>query len=150
MTEPVTSKTLDGAIKLSPLNDDLHDKIQEHNRDHIKIGAKIFLNKNCPKNLVSAIDNLFSVLNVDKLDNLILAYHPKCGLKIENGGPIVNNDQGVLNWGGKDAHAVDDMKNLWKTLEIYSLQRKVSIVFLSFFFNFKTNEFLINFSRLNN
>lgn len=128
LNDPVSCKTVDGAIKIAPSKDDLQEKLQEHNRENIKIGAKIFLNKNCAKNLISAIDNLFSVLNIDSLDNIILAYHPKSSLKIENGStsPLINNGgDGVLNWGGEDVNAVSDIKNLWKSLETYSLQRKV-------------------------
>lgn len=72
-------------------------------------------------------------MNIDSLDNLILAYHPKCGLKAENGGtsPLINSNggDGVFNWGGEDVNAVSDIKNLWKSLEKYALQRKVLLYF---------------------
>lgn len=130
LSDPTSSKTPEGGIKIAPLKDDLQQKIQEHNRDNIKIGAKVFLNKNCEKNLQSAIDNLLAVLNVDNLDNLILAYHPKCGLRNKSESsiiPVTTNGEtnGVINWGGGDVNALNDIKTLWKSLEKFSLERKI-------------------------
>lgn len=57
-------------------NDDLLAKVTEYERDNIKIGAKIFINRACPQQLQEAIDALLNVLQVNFLDNLILVYHP--------------------------------------------------------------------------
>lgn len=89
------------------------------------------------------------------MDNLILAYHPKCGLKTENGGtsPLINNGagDGVFNWGGEDENAVSDIKNLWKSLEKYALHRKVLFKFIFIKHIRKFHFFLLfNFIRSNN
>lgn len=109
-------------------NDDLAAKIGEHDRCNVKIGAKIFLNRNCECNLKAAIDNLFKTLNIEYLDNLILAYHPKSNGKIMTNGDGNHprtNGEGAVEWGGGEAGALNDLKKVWKHLERYSLEKKI-------------------------
>lgn len=114
-------------------NDDLLAKVAEFERDNIKIGAKVFLNSAEPALLREALNNLLTVLNVNDLDNLILAYHP--AHKAENG--TTNGAQngtaalasslpkdGVLTWGNGDK-AVADLKELWRTLESYADNNRI-------------------------
>lgn len=130
------------------VNDDLTAKITEHERANIKIGAKIFVNRACPKNLESAIDGLLNVLGVESLDNLILAYHPSKTIGIRNGninGRILNGNhpedepsvasiyatsvpkERSIEWGGNSVKAaLNDLKKLWKVLENYSEQKKIT------------------------
>lgn len=64
-------------------------------------------------------------MNIEYLDNLILAYHPRSDNKLENGTMNSEVKEGVINWGSGDSNALNNLKNLWKSLEKYSLQRKV-------------------------
>lgn len=132
-------------------NDDLIAKITENERKNIKIGAKIFLNRPCSDNLKSAIENLFKTLQVDTLDNLILAYHPKKqdvdqqsnhttnGSVLINGSSATNGRQtddgsnhfstsvpkeGVLEW-GNGGNSLSDLKKLWTVLEEYAEEKKI-------------------------
>jgi len=143
ITDPVVHLK-DGKIFRN--NDDLIAKITENERKHIKIGGKIFLNRACELNLESAIENLFKTLEVDVLDNLILAYHPRkydvghqsnhtngtAGLT--NGNSITNGTtnhfstsvpkEGVLAW-GDGGNSLNELKKLWKILEGYAEEKKI-------------------------
>lgn len=110
-------------MTIHPVNDDLNEKISEHERRNVKVGAKIFINNNSEANLEDAIDNILKVLQIDYLDNLILAFHPNC----HKDATLRNGDvkEGVLDWGGGDCNALSDLQKLWKVLERYSLEKKV-------------------------
>lgn len=125
-------------------NDDLNNKIAEHKREEIKVGAKVFLNTSSVEHLKSAIDSLLQTLNITNLDNLILAYHPKHECESNgHGGATTNgsnghtdNDatvakagepakEGVLEWGVGSDNALPDLKQLWHVLEQYAKEKKV-------------------------
>lgn len=107
-------------------------------RSNVKIGAKIFLNQNSTENLRWALDQLYRVLNVEHLDNLILAYHPSAATAaiangtIENGssnttnGSTENGSEAVLQWGSGHATAKSDLISLWKVLEEYAKEKKIT------------------------
>jgi glutamate--cysteine ligase regulatory subunit len=83
------------------------------------------LNQFSEKNLTTAIDTVFRTLNIDYLDNLILAYHPKA---VEtNGVPNGSSDvkEGVIEWGTGEANALGNLKSLWQLLEKYAGDKKV-------------------------
>lgn len=116
-------------------NDDLTAKMTEYPRDQIKIGAKIFTNHACPQQLQEAIDALLDVLHVDKLDNLILVYHPvKDGSDSHSNGisdlaasfSTTPKEMGVLSWGDSDGSSLRDLKRLWDTLETYAHDDKIT------------------------
>lgn len=137
---------------ISRKNDDLTAKIIEHERCSIKIGAKVFINRACPKNLESAIDGLLGILGVDYLDNLILAYHPQTtgdidghsngnsSGRLQNGHNSAAEEPSVasiyatsvpkersIEWGGHSiAAALSDLKKLWNVLETYAEQKKIT------------------------
>jgi glutamate--cysteine ligase regulatory subunit len=119
-------------VKITRKDNDLLEKVGEHERSSIKIGAKLFLNNHSAKNLTTAIDNLFKTLNIDYLDNLILAYHPKA----EVGSPAVQNGtdikEGVIEWGTGQENALNNLKNLWQLLVEYATNKKVRVIL---FFN---------------
>lgn len=96
----------------------------------MKIGAKIFLNQYSTKNLRWALDQLYRVLSVESLDNLILAYHPTT---TASNGVLTNGSQGnesgseaVMEWGSGHASAQEDLISLWKVLEEYAQEKKIS------------------------
>lgn len=116
----------------------------EHKREDLKVGAKVFLNTESPAYLKLAIDNLLDTLEVDFVDNLILAYHPnssKTGnvtnnIEYTNGGssPSVTNGlandskEGVLEWGAGNTSALAGLKNLWQVLEEYAEMKKICLL----------------------
>lgn len=145
LNEPVP---IEKDARILRLNDDLTAKITEHERSNIKIGAKIFVNRACPKNLESAIDGLLDELGVQSLDNLILAYHPSETAEVPNGnvnGRLQNGNhlgeepsvasiyatsvptERTIEWGGHSIkRALNDLKKLWNVLEDYSAQKKIT------------------------
>lgn len=104
-------------------------------RSQVKIGAKIFLNQYSPENLRWALDQLYRLLNVDSLDNLILAYHPtntsssngvqENGKATANGGSE-NGTEAVMEWGSGHVNAQSDLISLWKVLEEYAEEKKIT------------------------
>lgn len=131
-------------------NDDLAAKVTEYERENVKIGAKIFMNRACPQQLQEAIDALLNVLQVASLDNLILVYHPiedndqpahTNGVSNGNNGDgssstTLNSDlasfsttpkeNGVLSWGDSDGNALKGLKQLWEVIETYANDGKIT------------------------
>lgn len=106
-------------------NNDLKEKVQEHQRTDIKIGAKIFLNQYTEGGLAEAVEKLFDTLNVSYLDNLILAYHPRSAATdngVESNGEV---KEGVIQWAVGTDNAVSQLKKLWSTLERYAAHGKI-------------------------
>lgn len=130
---------------LSRNNDDLLAKVTEFERNDIKIGAKIFLNQPFTEFLHEAIESLFKILQIDRLDNLILVYHPvkpsdelngKTNGTIESATKLSNGHSNksslasslpketVSTWGGNE-NAVHNLKELWQALESYADDKRV-------------------------
>lgn len=100
-------------------------------RSQVKIGAKIFLNQYSTENLKEALDQLYRVLSVEHLDNLILAYHPtkqsSGGEKqngTTNGSPAENGED--VHWGSGHATAQADLLAMWRVLEGYAKEKKIT------------------------
>lgn len=138
-----------GSSQINRSNDDLRAKINEHKREEIKVGAKLFLNSNSVAHVNAAIDHLLATLDTC-LDNLILAYHPKdvtTNGTTTNGGdtngqnghhngnangivsdavaPQSANKEGVLEWGVGNQNALEDLKQLWQVLENYTKDSRI-------------------------
>lgn len=126
-------------------NDDLSAKVTEFERSDVKIGAKVFLNHPSPQLLHEAIDSLLQVLQIDYLDNLILAYHPlnvstakaaaatnaaANGTEKSNGlqnGSMASSlpkEQSLLTWGDSKS-SIDELKKLWNVLETYADDKRI-------------------------
>lgn len=106
-------------------NNDLQEKMKEHTRTDIKIGAKIFLNHYSETCLTEAVEMLFETLNVSYLDNLILAFHPRA---VEtNGGDETNGEvkEGIIEWAVGTDNAVGNLRKLWSILEQYATDKKI-------------------------
>lgn len=115
----------DGTHVVTRKNNDLSEKMNEHTRTDIKVGAKIFLNHYSETCLTEAVEKLFETLNVSYLDNLILAFHPRA---VEsNGGDEVNGEvkEGVIEWAVGSDNAVGNLRKLWSILEKYSTDKKI-------------------------
>ncbi|XP_040161692.1 glutamate--cysteine ligase regulatory subunit [Anopheles arabiensis] len=116
-------------------NNDLLEKVKEHPRADIKIGAKIFLNRFSEPALTEAVEKLFETLNVSYLDNLILAYHPTGASVVGNGNggtaePGEEEEEqevkeGVIEWAVGSDNAVGNLKKLWSLLERYAGDGKI-------------------------
>uniref|UniRef100_A0A182SRG8 GCS light chain n=1 Tax=Anopheles maculatus TaxID=74869 RepID=A0A182SRG8_9DIPT len=116
-------------------NNDLLEKVKEHPRADIKIGAKIFLNRFSEPALTEAVEKLFETLNVSYLDNLILAYHPSAAAGSSNGtngaqdadGEPEESEvkEGVIEWAVGSDNAVGNLKKLWALLERYAGDGKI-------------------------
>lgn len=121
---------------ISRNNDDLLAKVTEYERSDIKIGAKVFLNHADPNLLHEAIDSLLQLLQIDHLDNLILAYHPLeasnakvNGTEKSNGyqnGAVASSlpKESLSTWGDSKT-AIDELKTLWQALEIYADDKRI-------------------------
>ncbi|XP_055905622.1 glutamate--cysteine ligase regulatory subunit isoform X2 [Eupeodes corollae] len=99
---------------------ELQSKLSEHERPNISIGAKIFLNKKSTENLNKAMTSLLSILKVDCVDNVVLAYHPKPSKVVEG-----DTSYGILKWGSKDKESTEELKDLWTHLEQFALDKKI-------------------------
>lgn len=129
--------------QINRTNDDLREKINEHKRDEIKVGAKLFLNSNSVAHVTAAVDHLLATLDTC-LDNLILAYHPKAlstngttngtdmnghngnGIETDAAAPQSANKEGVLEWGVGNQNALEDLKQLWQVLENYTKDNRIN------------------------
>lgn len=110
---------------ISRADDDLHAKITEHERKSLKIGVKLFLNKNCIESITEAIQSVFKLLQVDTIDNLILAFQPANNatdtIKMSNDDSKMAFNNGLIGAGS----ALKDLKNLWSALEEYAISKQV-------------------------
>lgn len=114
-----------GSRLMTRKNDDLQEKIKEHSRTDIKVGAKIFLNHFSESYVEEAVEMLFETLNVSYLDNLILAFHPRA--VVSNGVDEVNGEvkEGVIAWAVGSENAGGNLRKLWSILEKYAADKKI-------------------------
>lgn len=98
-------------ITITRRHDDLVNKIAEHEIADLKIGLKIFVENDKEQYLTEALDKAFTVLNINSVQNVIIAYHSK-----QNEG---QND------------IIEKLKNIWKTLESYARDKKIFQIGLS-------------------
>lgn len=104
------------------MGDDLHEKIIENDRSNISIGAKIFLNKHSSDCIKDAMQTLVRILNVDHVDNVVLANHSsKKDPNIESNG-IENLSSDFSK------STLADLKSLWSVLEEFVLSKKVCLI----------------------
>lgn len=124
------------AATITRNGDDVLAKVTEYDRKDIKIGAKVFLNHPNPNLLREAIDNLLQNLQIDYLDNLILAYHPLDVSMAKTNGTDKSNGhtngtlssslpkEGLLTWGDSNT-SVNELKKLWQVLETYADEKRI-------------------------
>lgn len=99
---------------------ELKEKLTEHERANLSIGAKIFLNNNSTENLTQAVNALLSILEVNCVDNVVLAYHPK-----PSSDSDADQTYGVLKWSSKNEESMKGLKSLWEVLEQFSDEKKI-------------------------
>lgn len=115
---------LTNAGTVSRTTDDLNEKLAEHKREEIKIGAKVFLNNFSPEHLTAAIENLLHILNISRLDNVILAYHPVNKETTTNGQHKTDSTNDVVPDNNKTN--LDELKQLWAVLEKFAQNSKIN------------------------
>lgn len=112
--------------QLQRAHNELAEKIDEHGRDDIKVGVKIFLNNDSVEYLNEAVIATLKVLNLECLDNVILAYHP-CSKSGHTANGVV--DEAIKNdnfeWGANNGDAINNLKELWTHLEKFAKSKKV-------------------------
>ncbi|XP_030370454.1 glutamate--cysteine ligase regulatory subunit [Scaptodrosophila lebanonensis] len=132
---------------------ELNSKLTENGRNEISIGAKIFLNKNSCDCVREAVDTLLNILNVTHVDNVVLAYHPNVtgtagaaksvasatsaattATTETTKTPCSDDDVGgssssgsVNSWSARNgAEGLAELKDLYKCLELYAQQKKIT------------------------
>lgn len=81
----------------------------------------MFLNKFSPDHLTAAIENLLHILNISRLDNVILAYHPVRQAAATNGHH--KSTDGTLS--GNNEQLLMELKELWAVLEKFAHNSKI-------------------------
>lgn len=122
----------DGTKKFILKDNDLQIKMKELPRDDLKVGVKIFMNDFSKEYLRKAIDTALKVLDIELLDSLVLAFHPKC--RTANGNvttPEPETKEGVIFWGDGSDKCFDKLKELWGVLEEYVEQKKIFLLGVS-------------------
>lgn len=128
----------EGFVKLDEMSgnilrasQELAERISEHERTNISIGAKIFLNKHSTSSIKEAVQALLKILKVQQVDNVVLAYHPKPEKNVQtppsSPGMTLNGDSyGILRWNSKNEETVAELKELWEVLEECAQQKQIA------------------------
>lgn len=110
-------------------NLELQERIKEYARNEISIGVKLFLNKSSKQGIEEAVKALMSILKVDHVDNLVLAYHPlETASKALPETPDVTSAvsyTGDLKWSKRNEKSVEQLKELWSTLEEFADKKQI-------------------------
>lgn len=93
----------DQKLQVSRPNDDLQTKMLENDLNDLKIGLKIFLNSDNKSLLNEAVDNAFRTLNIESINDVIIAYKH-------------NNDESKY---------LNEIIDIWKNLEQYNKDGKI-------------------------
>ncbi|KAG6461314.1 glutamate--cysteine ligase regulatory subunit [Manduca sexta] len=64
------------AVVITRPHDDVHKKMAEEERKNLKIGVKIFIDEDSTTALIECLENVFSALQTEYIDNVILSYNP--------------------------------------------------------------------------
>ncbi|KAI5638412.1 hypothetical protein NE865_09046 [Phthorimaea operculella] len=84
-----TSAPQHAVVNITRPHDDVQNKMAEEERKNLKIGVKIFINEDSTEALTECLENVFTALQTDYIDNVILAYNPE----VQKG----ENDEDTLN-----------------------------------------------------
>ncbi|XP_026750497.2 glutamate--cysteine ligase regulatory subunit [Galleria mellonella] len=71
-----TSTPREAVINITRPHDDVQNKMAEEERKNLKIGVKIFINEDSTSSLTECLENVFTALHTEYIDNVILAYNP--------------------------------------------------------------------------
>ncbi|CAH3948787.1 glutamate--cysteine ligase regulatory subunit [Pieris brassicae] len=135
-----TSKASEAVVNITRPHDDVQIKMAEEDRKNLKIGVKIFINEDSPTALCECLENVFTALQTEFIENVILSYNPEHLHKEERddnvkttftkaspislGSTVVRNSSTELE-ADSDADArkceaiLPGIKTLWAVLEDY-------------------------------
>ncbi|XP_049880151.1 glutamate--cysteine ligase regulatory subunit [Pectinophora gossypiella] len=80
-----TSTPKEAVLNITRPHDDVRNKMAEEERKNLKIGVKIFINEDSTAALTECLENVFTALQTDYIDNVILAYNPELSHREEPG-----------------------------------------------------------------
>ncbi|KAI8119602.1 hypothetical protein FF38_14105 [Lucilia cuprina] len=110
-------------------NLELQERIKEYARNEISIGVKLFLNKSSKQGVEEAVNALMHILQVEHVDNLVLAYHPlETASKVLPETPDVTSAvsyTGDLKWSKRNEKSLDVLKELWQVLEEFNEKKQI-------------------------
>ncbi|KAJ0171495.1 hypothetical protein K1T71_013045 [Dendrolimus kikuchii] len=66
----------EAVVNITRPHDDVQNKMAEEERKNLKIGVKIFINEDSTIALTECLEKVFTALQTDYIDNVILAYNP--------------------------------------------------------------------------
>lgn len=66
----------EAVVNITRPHDDVQNKMAEEERKNLKIGVKIFINEDSTAALTECLENVFTALQTEYIDNVILAYNP--------------------------------------------------------------------------
>ncbi|KAL4716429.1 hypothetical protein ACJJTC_015857 [Scirpophaga incertulas] len=134
----------EAVVNITRPQDDVQHKMAEEERKNLKIGVKIFINEDSTGSLQECLDNVFSALRTDNVDNVTLSYNPEILYKEDSLKKIYSAKASPISIGGNigrgtntevDADSEADAKKceiilpgikvLWSLLEDYVKQGRV-------------------------
>ncbi|CAH2057235.1 unnamed protein product, partial [Iphiclides podalirius] len=66
----------EAVLNITRPHDDVQNKMAEEERKNLKIGVKIFINEDSTAALKECLENVFTALRTEFIENVILAYNP--------------------------------------------------------------------------
>ncbi|KAM7363277.1 glutamate-cysteine ligase modifier subunit [Cochliomyia hominivorax] len=122
-------KCHDTEAQLLRANRELEERIKEYARNEISIGVKLFLNKSSKQGVEDAVNALMRILNVQHVDNLVLAYHPlETASKALPETPDVTSPvsyTGESKWSKRNEKSLDVLKELWEVLQEFHEKKQI-------------------------
>ncbi|XP_004922592.1 glutamate--cysteine ligase regulatory subunit [Bombyx mori] len=72
----LVDSTAETDVYITRPHDDIKTKMSEEERKNLKIGVKIFINEDSTVALKESLENVFTALQTEYIDNVILSYNP--------------------------------------------------------------------------
>lgn len=72
----VVSTSNNEVVNITRPHDDVQNKMAEEERKNLKIGVKIFINEDSTTALKECLENVFTALRTEHIENVILSYNP--------------------------------------------------------------------------
>lgn len=112
---------------------ELKQKITENARNDISIGAKLFMNRSSKDCINEAVNALMSVLNIDYVDNVVLAYHPYDAVikatptVLDASSTSIETPRTLDKWSKRNGSVdLNHLKELWSCLEEFALNKQIN------------------------
>lgn len=119
----------DTVARVLRANRELEERIKEHARNEISIGAKLFLNKPSKQAIEEAVNVLMQILKVENVDNLVLAYHPlETASKTLPETPDVSSTISQIDsigWSKRNETNLSVLIDLWTVLQAFNDKKHI-------------------------